>query len=69
MLKTRERMYYVIVMPTSLDGTQAPVNTTEGPCILTWEVWDQTCDTFGRFEYLADAIDQADALNLEYETL
>lgn len=66
----RERMYYVIVMPTTLDGQQGPVNTEEEPCKLSWEVWDQTCSSFGNFDFLADAIQFCEERNkIHYELL
>lgn len=60
----RLRMYYPIVMPVNSQG--------QGPCpydeikILTWEVWDQLCMSYGSHEYLQDAIQQCEDLNDEY---
>ena len=62
----RLRMYYPIVMPLNSDGI-GPASEKLGEIRkLTWEVWDQFCDTFGSFDCLADAIMEAERLNREH---
>lgn len=62
----RERMYYPIVMPLDADGN-GPASEESGEIRkLTWEVWDQYCDTFGSFTCLADAIQEAERLNKQH---
>jgi len=60
----RNRWYYVIVMPLDEDGN-GPASDQECHKI-TWEVWDQVCETYGSFDYLPDAIDHAEKLNEEH---
>lgn len=62
----RLRMYYPIVMPLNSDGI-GPASEKLGEIRkLTWEVWDQFCDTFGSFDCLTDAIMEAERLNREH---
>jgi len=61
---SRNRWYFVIVMPLDKNG-YGP--SSDKACHkITWEVWDQVCDTFGSYDYLSDAIDRAEELNEEY---
>lgn len=60
----RNRWYFPIVMP--LKNGIGPAS--EKDCDeITWEVWDQVCDTYGSFKYLGDAIDKAEELNEQRE--
>jgi len=63
---SRNRWYYVIVIPISIEHNDGPADTERMPTRLTWEVWDQVCDTYGSFDYLSDAIDHAEKLNEEH---
>ena len=64
---TREQMYFPIIMPLNAKG--------QGPCTIPeaveikFCVWDQTAANFGDYDYLSDAIDEANRLNEEYEKL
>lgn len=67
----RNRWYYVIVMPLSVLHNDGPADTTKMHTKLTWEVWDQVCESYGSYEYLSEAIDRAEELNeahLEWES-
>lgn len=55
--------YFPIVMPL-LDGNGP---ATDEECNkITWEVWDQLCNTYGSFDYLPDAINKAIQMNREF---
>jgi hypothetical protein len=62
-VNARERMYYPIIMPLNADG-YGPASEERGEIRkITWQVWDQFCDTFGDFDCLPDAIMEAERLN------
>lgn len=54
--------YFPIVMP--LIGGQGPASDNECDKI-TWEVWDIFCESYGNFDYLADAINTAIKMNTD----
>lgn len=62
----RNRWYFVITMPIGVKSGHGPVDSTRRRAKLTWEVWNQVCETFGSFDYLPDAIDHAEKLNEEH---
>ena len=53
----REWFYYPIEMPLDADGN-GPASHKEAVKIV-YEVWDRCCDTFGSYEHLSDAINEA----------
>jgi hypothetical protein len=55
-LDVRTWPYYTITMPL-LEG-QGPATNAECDQI-TYEVWDHFCNSYGNFEYLPDAINEA----------
>lgn len=58
-----QRWFFPIVMPLDANG-QGPASEEKGEIRkLTWEVWDQTCTSYGSFEFLKDAILKAEELN------
>jgi len=57
----RDRYYYVIVMPVNADN-QGPASLDEAT-ELTWEVWTQDLTHSTSHKYLADAIQECEALN------
>jgi len=57
----RDRWYYVIVMPVTKDY-QGPA-ALEDADELTWEVWTQDLTRSTSHKYLADAIQECEALN------
>ncbi|WP_314717451.1 hypothetical protein [Sphingobium yanoikuyae] len=54
--------YYPIEMPLNADG-HGPATVGEDATTMTFEVWDQFCDSHGRFARLSDAIQRARQLN------
>ena len=55
-LNVRTWPYYPIIMPLKEGNGPA----TDAECDeITFEVWDHFCNSFGRFEYLPDAINEA----------
>lgn len=54
--------YYPIEMPLTADG-QGPATVGKDAASMTYEVWDQFCDSHGRFDRLSDAIRRARQLN------
>ena len=54
--------YYPIEMPLNADG-QGPATVGKDAASMTYEVWDQFCDSHGRFDRLSDAIRRARQLN------
>ena len=54
--------YYPIEMPLNADG-HGPATVGEDVTTMTFEVWDQFCDSHGRFARLSDAIQRARQLN------
>jgi len=67
-LDVRQWPYYPITMPITADG-RGPASVEKGEArALTWEVWSQDLSqTFGPFEYLPDAINEAMRLSIESE--
>lgn len=63
-LDVRTWPYYPITLPLLVG--QGPVSDKECDEI-TYEVWDQFCNSYGSFKYLPDAINEA--LNLNNELL
>ena len=62
----RNRFYFVIIMPLNVDG-HGPASEERGEVRkITWEVWDQEMTSHGSYDYLPDAIDEAERLNEEY---
>ena len=61
-MNVRTWPYYPIVMP--LKEGQGPASYSECDQI-TFEVWDHFCNSYGTFEYLPDAINEALRLNKE----
>lgn len=62
----RARWYFPIIMPLDASG-QGPASVENGEARkITWEVWDQVCDTFGSFDCMSDAIQKAEDLNREH---
>jgi hypothetical protein len=62
----RDRLYFPIIMPLDKRG-MGPASESKGQIRkITWEVWDQFCETFGSFDCLPDAIQEAERLNREY---
>ena len=61
----REWFYYPIEMPLDADGN-GPASHKEAVKIV-YEVWDRCCDTFGSYEHLSDAINEAMRLNAQSE--
>ncbi len=59
----KQWFYFPIEMPLAPSG-MGPA-TIEEATSITYEVWDQYCDTHGSFEFLSDAINHAIKLNLE----
>ena len=55
-LEVRTWPYYPITM--KLKNGQGPASDKECDKI-EWEVWDRFCNSFGSFEYLPDAINDA----------
>lgn len=54
--------YYPIEMPLNADG-HGPATVGEDAASMAFEVWDQFCDSHGRFDRLSDAIRRARQLN------
>lgn len=63
----RNRWYYVIVMPLTDEG-YGPASEELGEVRkITWEIWTQDLSSVGSFDYLADAIDECERLNVEWD--
>ncbi len=60
----RQWMHYPIVMPVNADGL-GPATIGTDAARMTYEVWDQHCDTHGSFDCLPDAINEAMRLNVQ----
>lgn len=58
-----QRMFFPIVMPLDKEG-RGPASEGDGSIYeLTWEVWDQNCQSYGSFRYLNEAVLKAEELN------
>lgn len=63
----RERWFFIIVMPVDEYG-HGPAKLKEA-AKLTWEVWDQEVTSHSSHDYLADAIDDCERRNAEWEAI
>ena len=59
--------YYPIEMPLTKDG-RGPATIGKDAAKMTYQVWDQFCDSHGDFEFLSDAIRHAQKLNAALTT-
>ncbi|WP_394436728.1 hypothetical protein ACGGKE_07790 [Sphingobium naphthae] len=57
-----EGFYYVIDMPLNAEGL-GPATIGKDAVKMTYQVWDQYCDTHGEFDLLSNAIRHAQQLN------
>lgn len=63
-LDVRTWPFFAIEMPLTEDKT-GPASIGKDAAEMTYEVWDQFCNSYGSHKYLPDAINQALQLTQE----
>lgn len=62
-LDSRRWFYFVVPMPLTKSGF-GPAEIGRDADLIRYEVWDQFCNSYGQYEYIPDAVNEAIKLNL-----
>lgn len=68
MIGVREWEYYPIEMPVDSEG-RGPATIGVDAVRMTYEVWDQSFNTYASFDNMPDAINEAMRLNLSTQSV